>query len=56
MATEDLRNTRYQYRLITVDVGNDPRTARGAIQRAIRDDRIDAITRREPLARTTGTG
>src|SRR5439155_707810 len=43
MATEDLRNTRYQYRLITVDVGNDPRTARGAIQRAIRDDRIDAI-------------
>src|SRR5438034_6372646 len=43
MATEDLRNTRYQYRLITVDVGDDPRTARGAIQRAIRDDRIDAI-------------
>lgn len=43
LAKEDLRNTRYQYQLVTVDVGTDPKTARGAIQRAIRDDHIDAI-------------
>ncbi len=43
MAKEDLRNTRYQYQLVAVDVGTDPKMARGAIQRAIRDDHIDAI-------------
>jgi len=43
MAKEDLRHTRYQYQLVTLDVGTDPKTARAAIQRAIRDDHIDAI-------------
>src|SRR6266571_617837 len=43
MAKEDLRNTRYQYQLVTVDVGTDPRAAWAAIQRAIREDRLNAI-------------
>ncbi len=43
VAQQDLRGTKYQYRLVMVDVGSDPRTARAAIQHAIRVDRVDAI-------------
>src|SRR5438552_8024754 len=43
MAKEDLHSTRYRYELVTVDVGTDPRAARAAIQRAIREDRLDGI-------------
>ena len=43
MAKEDLGQTRYQYQLVQVDVGTDPRAARAAIQRAIREDRLDGI-------------
>jgi len=43
VAQRDLRGTKYQYRLVMVDVGSDPRTARAAIQHAIRVDRVDAI-------------
>ena len=43
VAQEDLRGTRYQYRLVMVDVGTDPRAAREAIRHAIQDERVDAI-------------
>ncbi len=48
MAKADLRGTKYQYQLVLVDIGQDPigqypRQARAAIQRAIRDDKVDAI-------------
>ncbi|HTH64946.1 MAG TPA: ABC transporter substrate-binding protein [Gemmatimonadales bacterium] len=43
VARQDLRGTKYQYQLVMVDVGSDPRTAGAAIQRAIRVDRVDAI-------------
>src|SRR6266576_1599748 len=43
MAKEDLGQTRYQYQLVQVDVGTDPRAARAAIQRSIREDRLDGI-------------
>jgi ABC-type branched-subunit amino acid transport system substrate-binding protein len=43
VAQQDLRGTKYQYRLVMVDVGSDPRTARAAIEHAIRNERVDAI-------------
>ena len=43
VAQRDLRGTKYQYRLVMVDVGSDPRTARAAIQHAIQDERVNAI-------------
>jgi ABC-type branched-subunit amino acid transport system substrate-binding protein len=43
VAQQDLRATRYQYRLVMVDVGSDPRTAGAAIRHAIEVDRVDAI-------------
>src|SRR5437867_8538317 len=43
MARDDLRGTKYQYQLVSVDIGTDESTARVAIERAIRVDRVDAI-------------
>lgn len=43
VAQQDLRGTKYQYRLVMVDVGSDPRTAGAAIRHAIDVDRVDAI-------------
>jgi ABC-type branched-subunit amino acid transport system substrate-binding protein len=43
VAQQDLRGARYQYRLVMVDVGSDPRTAGAAIQHAIDVDHVDAI-------------
>ncbi len=43
VAQQDLRDTKYQYRLVLVDVGSDPRTAGAAIRHAIQVDRVDAI-------------
>jgi len=43
VAKSDLRGTKYQYRLVMVDVGQDPRQAKTAIQHAIRDEKVDAI-------------
>jgi len=43
MAEGDLRGTRYRYQLVSVDIGADETTARAAIERAIRVDRVDAI-------------
>jgi ABC-type branched-subunit amino acid transport system substrate-binding protein len=43
MAQADLRGTRYQYQLVPVEVGVDPAGARAAVQRAITNERIDAI-------------
>ncbi len=43
MAKSDLRGTKYQYQLVMVDVGQDPGQARTAIQRAIREEKVDAI-------------
>jgi ABC-type branched-subunit amino acid transport system substrate-binding protein len=43
MARADLKATRYQYQLVTVDVGEDPGQARAAIQHAISDEKVDAI-------------
>ena len=43
MAKSDLRGTKYEYQLVLVDVGHDPGQARTAIQRAINDDKVDAI-------------
>src|SRR5439155_5630831 len=43
MAQSDLRDTKYQYQLVLVDVGQDPYQARAAIQRAIQDERVSAI-------------
>jgi ABC-type branched-subunit amino acid transport system substrate-binding protein len=43
MARDDLRGTRYRYELVMVDVGQDPDQARAAIQRAIREQRVNAI-------------
>src|SRR5213083_2449575 len=43
MARSDLRGTKYQYELVLVDIGLDPAQARTAIQRAITDERVDAI-------------
>src|SRR6266516_4820338 len=43
MAKDDLRGTKYQYQLVLVDIGTDESTARVAIERALRVDRVDAI-------------
>jgi ABC-type branched-subunit amino acid transport system substrate-binding protein len=43
VAQADLRNTKYRYQLVTVDVGEDPAQAIAAIQRAISRERVDAI-------------
>jgi ABC-type branched-subunit amino acid transport system substrate-binding protein len=43
VAQQDLRGTKYQYQLVMVDVGSEPRTAGAAIRRAIEVDRVDAI-------------
>jgi ABC-type branched-subunit amino acid transport system substrate-binding protein len=43
MAQSDLRGTRYRYELVRVAVGQDPRAAGQAIQRAIREGKVDAI-------------
>lgn len=43
MAKSDFRGTKYQYQLVLVDVGEDPGQARTAIERAIRDEKVDAI-------------
>jgi branched-chain amino acid transport system substrate-binding protein len=43
VAQQDVRGAKYQYRLVMVDVGSDPRTAGAAIQHAIDVDRVDAI-------------
>ena len=43
VAQQDLRGTKYQYRLVMVDVGSDPRSAAAAIRHAIQVDHVDAI-------------
>src|SRR5438093_2035800 len=43
MAQSDLQGTKFQYQLVLVNVGQDPGQARTAIQRAIRNEKIDAI-------------
>jgi branched-chain amino acid transport system substrate-binding protein len=43
VAQQDLRGAQYQYRLVMVDVGSDPRTAGAAIRHAIDVDHVDAI-------------
>src|SRR5881396_3281901 len=43
MARSDLRGTKYQYDLVLVDIGVDLAQARTAIQRAITDEKVDAI-------------
>jgi ABC-type branched-subunit amino acid transport system substrate-binding protein len=43
VAQQDLRGATYQYRLVMVDVGSDPRTAGAAIQHTIDVDHVDAI-------------
>src|SRR5438034_4475373 len=43
MARSDLRGTKYQYELVLVDIGLDLAQARTAIQRAITDEKVDAI-------------
>src|SRR5205823_13557023 len=43
MAKSDLRSTKYQYELVLVDIGLDLPQARTAIQRAITDEKVDAI-------------
>src|SRR5207245_8923817 len=43
MAKNDLLGTKYQYQLVLVDIGTDESTARVAIERALRVDRVDAI-------------
>src|SRR5205809_6210673 len=43
MARSDLRGTKYRYELVPVDIGLDLAQARTAIQRAITDDKVDAI-------------
>src|SRR6266705_1203767 len=43
MARSDLRGTKYRYELVLVDVGLDLAQARTAIQRAITDEKVDAI-------------
>jgi ABC-type branched-subunit amino acid transport system substrate-binding protein len=43
MAQSDLRDTKYRYLLVRVDVGQDPNQARAAIQHAIQDERVSAI-------------
>src|SRR5438046_2273219 len=43
MARSDLRGTKYRYELVLVDIGLDLAQARTAIQRAITDERVDAI-------------
>ena len=43
MAKSDLRSTKYQYELVLVDIGLDPGQARTAIQRAITDEKVNAI-------------
>src|SRR5437667_291292 len=43
MAKSDLRSTKYQYERVLVDIGLDPGQARTAIQRAITDEKVNAI-------------
>src|SRR5437762_14383834 len=43
MARSDLRGTKYQYDLVLVDIDVDLAQARTAIQRAITDEKVDAI-------------
>src|SRR5207247_8331911 len=43
MARSDLRGTKYRYELVLVDIGLDLAQARTAIQRAITDEKVDAI-------------
>src|SRR5437762_8515888 len=43
MARSDLRGTKYQYELVLVDIGLDLAQARTALQRAITDEKVDAI-------------
>src|SRR5881396_2469770 len=43
LAQADLPGTKYQYQLVLVDIGTDESTARVAIERALRVDRVDAI-------------
>lgn len=43
MAQADLRGTKYQYRLVPVEVGEEPARAKAAIQQAITGERVDAI-------------
>src|SRR5712691_7379058 len=43
MARSDLRGTKYRYELVLVDIGLDLAQARTAIQRAISDEKVNAI-------------
>jgi ABC-type branched-subunit amino acid transport system substrate-binding protein len=43
MAKADLPETKYQYQLVLVDVGDDPARAKAVIQRVISVERVDAI-------------
>lgn len=43
MANDDLPPTKYRYELVIRDPGPDPAKARGVIENAIRNDRLDAI-------------
>src|SRR5216117_4133029 len=43
LARSDLRGTKYRYELVLVDIGLDLAQARTAIQRAITDEKVDAI-------------
>src|SRR5437867_8549335 len=43
MAKSDLRSTKYRYELVLVDIGLDLAQARTAIQRAITDEKVNAI-------------
>jgi ABC-type branched-subunit amino acid transport system substrate-binding protein len=43
MARDDLKHTKYRYELVVRDPGPEPRKARGVIEDAIENDRLDAL-------------